>query len=107
MIVHGHSFAAWYLEKYIGQDRREISDDRYEFQMEDIKCIVGKTDFQRMPNDQIAESRTLQCWVSKDTFVLIRGQCDKPLWEMRDLYIEKKGKAYWPTLLCGPKKTEK
>jgi len=103
--IHSKAFGAWWLEKYSGQNRIEVSDEEFYFTLgNDIKCIISKTNFRRMPDDQIAEYRDMTCWVSDDISVTIRAHCNHPLYSLTDMQINKRGETYWPTLLCGKKK---
>lgn len=99
------SFSAWWYEEYIGQGKKEIFDAEVQFKLDDILCVVSKTNFSRMsPDDPIDENKLLTCTVSKGVKVSVRAYCNYPLYQLTDFYIEKDGKTYWPALYCGPKK---
>ena len=104
LTIHSESFAAWWLEEYFGENRKEIPDKEFQFKLDDIKCVVSETNFWRAPNDAIDEHRDLTCWVSNDTVVTVRAHCNFPLYSLTDFQIRKKGKLFWPALFCGKKK---
>lgn len=98
----GAAQAAWYVSSPdVTQPRIAISDEDYQFKMDNLNCGVTKTDFIRAPKDQLLESRKLYCWVG-ETYVYVNGKCALPYFEFSTLGITTKSKRYVPALICGP-----
>jgi len=104
-IFSSSSIAAWWLVKESDVVQRiAISDDKLQFKINDINCIVSETQFTRMPDDTIVETRELGCHVCDNTYVSVIASCNLPLYHYTSFSIKKSKKMYNPRLLCGPKK---
>jgi len=102
--IPSQAFGAWWLEKYVAENRIEIPDKEIEFTLDNIKCVISETRFNRMPDDYIVEHRDLTCWLANDTSVRVMAHCEKGIYTLTSLFIDKNGKSYSPSLYCGKKK---
>ncbi len=99
-LLPSYCYAAWFVQKEYNQQM--ISNDRYEFNLGDVNCVITQTEFTRIPNDtSITEHRELICWTSKDTNVSIAANCDPPF-SVVSFTIKKKNHIYSPSLWCRP-----
>ncbi len=99
------SKGAWFITYPRGTDeRRNITDEPYEFKLDDMSCGVKKTEFARGSDGSKIEARELYCWISEDTYVSTTVNCNLPDYNSQNLSIKKKNNVYWPILTCGPEK---
>jgi hypothetical protein len=79
-----------------------IDDRPRTFNVDGILCAVSATNFLRVSNDRIMESRELSCWIEKDTYVSITVTCRLPEYEGGSFYLKQRDLGYAPVLTCGP-----
>lgn len=94
--------AGWWYEKHFGSGQELITNNAFNFKLDDIKCHVTEVKYFRTSDSSVDEYRDLICRVSNDISVSIRAHCEYPLYSMTEIKIYKKDKFYWPTLICGP-----
>lgn len=102
--LFGPSKGIWYIAYPQGiDDMVKISDEPYEFKLDDMPCGVTKTQVAWSAGQRM-EYRELYCWTSDDTYVSTTVNCDMPEYGTQALAIKKKNKSYLPLLECGPEK---
>lgn len=101
------SKGAWFIAYPQGtDDMRNISNEPYEFKLDNMSCGATKTQFVRGSDGSRIEARELYCWTSEDTYVSTTVNCNMPEYSAQALTIKKKNNFYMPLLMCGPEKKD-
>jgi len=98
------SFGAWFITEMISDkinNKTKIGDKEHRFKVKDMDCWAGETQFIRMDDDYLDESRFLSCRTDGETVVSIDVHCEVNLMTLQALYIEKGNIKYFPALICG------
>jgi hypothetical protein len=96
---------AWFIAyPQSTNEMMNITDEPYEFKLDDMSCGATKTQFSRRSDGYRIEARELYCWTSEDTYVSTTVNCNMHQYSTQGLAIKKKNNFYMPILMCGPEK---
>ena len=105
LVLPAPTQAAWLLSQlHVSTQQERISDDPIQFRLGNIPCGATKTEFHRLSDGSVTESRILYRRTAKDMEVSIIVNCSYPSYAMQGLTIQKGSSQYYPALICGPEK---